>query len=217
MREVTISEAESRFAELLREVEYGESIAITRHGKTVAHLVPAVDHERPPRSYRELFLRCRTPAGVLKPTAVTEAFEAWSKRSGLAIPFQGVHCLRHSYAVHLLRSGLSLKTIGDILGHRREVLRDRLAGVGRQAGGVQAAGDRAVDAGPPRARRAAGRRSTAPRRRVQKACNRPQRKGTGTARSTAHGRRAASWSSSSARASSTTSRPETARSGNSHR
>ena len=72
----------------------------------------------PPRTYRELFLRCRTPTGVLKPTAVTEAFQAWSKRSGLAIPFQGAHCLRHSYAVHLLRSGLSLKTIGDLLGHR---------------------------------------------------------------------------------------------------
>ena len=72
----------------------------------------------PPRSYRELFLRGRTPTGVLKPTAVTEAFQAWSKRSGLAIPFQGPHCVRHSYAVHLLRSGLSLKTIGDLLGHR---------------------------------------------------------------------------------------------------
>ena len=47
-----------------------------------------------------------------------EAFQAWSKRSGLAIPFQGPHCVRHSYAVHLLRSGLSLKTIGDLLGHR---------------------------------------------------------------------------------------------------
>ena len=73
---------------------------------------------RTPRRYRELFLRCRTPTGVLKPTAVTEAFQAWSKRSGLAIPFQGAHCVRHSYAVHLLRSGLSLKTIGDLLGHR---------------------------------------------------------------------------------------------------
>ena len=47
----------------------------------------------PPRSYRELFLRCRTPTGLLKPTAVTEAFQAWSKRSGLAIPFQGAHCV----------------------------------------------------------------------------------------------------------------------------
>jgi site-specific recombinase XerD len=72
----------------------------------------------PPPIFREVFLRHRTPAGVLKPTAVTEAFQAWSKRSGLTIPFQGVHCLRHSYAVHLLRSGIPLKTIGDVLGHR---------------------------------------------------------------------------------------------------
>jgi site-specific recombinase XerD len=72
----------------------------------------------PPPTYRELFLRHRTPVGVLKPTAVTEVFQAWSKRSGLQIPFQGVHCLRHSYAVYLLRSGISLKTIGDLLGHR---------------------------------------------------------------------------------------------------
>lgn len=71
-----------------------------------------------PHSYRELFLRHRTPSGLLKPTAVTKAFQAWSRRSGLAIPFQGVHCLRHSYALYLLRSGLSLKTIGDLLGHR---------------------------------------------------------------------------------------------------
>jgi len=46
VREVPTTEAKSRFAELLRVVEYGESIAITRHGKPVAHLVPAVDHER---------------------------------------------------------------------------------------------------------------------------------------------------------------------------
>jgi integrase/recombinase XerD len=71
----------------------------------------------PPR-LRQLFLRCRTPAGVLKPTAITEVFQACSRRSGLSIPFQGVHCLRHSYATHLLRSGVSLKTIGDLLGHR---------------------------------------------------------------------------------------------------
>jgi site-specific recombinase XerD len=68
--------------------------------------------------FREVFLRCCTPAGVLKATAVTEAFQKWSRLSGLKIPFTGVHCLRHSYAVHLLRSGLSLKTIGDLLGHR---------------------------------------------------------------------------------------------------
>ena len=73
---------------------------------------------RPHLPYRELFLRVRAPYGPLKHTAVPEAFQAWSRRSGLEIPFQGPHCLRHSYAIHLLRQGISVKTIGDLLGHR---------------------------------------------------------------------------------------------------
>lgn len=68
--------------------------------------------------HRQVFLRLKAPGGVLKPTAVIEAFQAWSGRSGLEIPFKGVHCIRHSYALHLLRQGVPLKTIGDVLGHR---------------------------------------------------------------------------------------------------
>jgi integrase/recombinase XerD len=68
--------------------------------------------------FRQLFLRVKAPAGPLKPTGVIEAFQAWSRRSGLDIPYKGAHCLRHSYALHLLRSGESLKTIGDLLGHQ---------------------------------------------------------------------------------------------------
>jgi site-specific recombinase XerD len=77
-----------------------------------------VRHGRPPLPTRVLFLRVRPPAGVLKPTAVTEVFQTRAGRSGLAIPFQGPHCLRHSLAVQLLRAGVSLKAIGDVLGHR---------------------------------------------------------------------------------------------------
>jgi integrase/recombinase XerD len=73
---------------------------------------------RPEAHCREIFVRHRTPSGTLKPTAVSEVFQAWSRRSGLQIPFQGAHCIRHSFAVHLLRQGTSLKTIGDMLGHR---------------------------------------------------------------------------------------------------
>lgn len=73
---------------------------------------------RPDFPLRQIFVRHRNPSGILKPTAVIEAFQAWSHKSGLNIPYQGAHCLRHSYALHLLRRQIPLKTIGDILGHR---------------------------------------------------------------------------------------------------
>jgi site-specific recombinase XerD len=73
---------------------------------------------RLPLRHREVFLRVRAPAGPLLPTAVTNAFQTWTRRGRLAIPYQGPHCLRHSLAVHLLRQGTSIKAIGDLLGHR---------------------------------------------------------------------------------------------------
>lgn len=69
-------------------------------------------------AFRQLFLRLKAPGGPLKSTAVTEAFQAWARKSGLDIAFQGAYCLRHSYAVHALRCGLSMKSIADLLGHR---------------------------------------------------------------------------------------------------
>ena len=60
MREVRSTEVKSRFAELLRVVEHGESIVITRHGKTVTHLIPAVDRERASQKEAvERFRACR--------------------------------------------------------------------------------------------------------------------------------------------------------------
>src|SRR5712692_625713 len=75
-------------------------------------------HGRPVLDSRQMFLRGRAPAGTLKPTAVCNVFQIWALRSRLSIPFHGPHCLRHSFAVHLLRQGTPLKTIGDLLGHR---------------------------------------------------------------------------------------------------
>jgi integrase/recombinase XerD len=81
-------------------------------------LVQYLRHGRPQTSFRELFLRVRAPVGPLRHTGVNDAFEGCVKRSGLKLAFTGVHCLRHSFALHLLRQGFSLKTIGDLLGHR---------------------------------------------------------------------------------------------------
>ncbi|QYU67486.1 type II toxin-antitoxin system prevent-host-death family antitoxin [Leptolyngbya sp. 15MV] len=46
MREVQATEAKAHLAQLLTAVEQGESFAITRHGKAVAHLVPAAVAEQ---------------------------------------------------------------------------------------------------------------------------------------------------------------------------
>ena len=81
-------------------------------------LIDYLKNGRPSLSCREVFLRIRAPHGRLKPTAVTEAFQRQVRLSGMDIPYHGPHCLRHSYAVHLLRQGTSVKVIGDILGHR---------------------------------------------------------------------------------------------------
>jgi site-specific recombinase XerD len=86
--------------------------------EVLAALVKHLKRTPPPAPYRRVFLRMRAPLGILKPTAVTEAFQALVRKSGLSIPYQGPHCLRHSYAVNLLKNGTPLKTIGDILGHR---------------------------------------------------------------------------------------------------
>ena len=45
MREVQATSAKAHFAESLHTVEYGEMVAITRHGQAIAHLIPARDQE----------------------------------------------------------------------------------------------------------------------------------------------------------------------------
>ena len=49
MREVPATEAKTHLAQLLSSVEHGETIAITRHGRPIAHLVPAGAQERAAR------------------------------------------------------------------------------------------------------------------------------------------------------------------------
>ena len=67
--------------------------------------------------HREVFLASRAPYLPMKGTGVSEAFRKRVLRSNLDIALQGPHCLRHSYAVHLLRQGTTLKQISDLLGH----------------------------------------------------------------------------------------------------
>jgi integrase/recombinase XerD len=81
-------------------------------------LIAYLKEARPRTSCREIFLTAVAPIVPIRRQGVGYAFRFRVRQSGLDIPFRGVHCLRHSYATHLLRQGVPLKTIGDLLGHR---------------------------------------------------------------------------------------------------
>jgi prevent-host-death family protein len=46
MRSIQSAEAKARFSSLLDDVERGETIVITRHGKPIARIVPEIDDVR---------------------------------------------------------------------------------------------------------------------------------------------------------------------------
>jgi prevent-host-death family protein len=74
MREIQSSVAKAQFAELLDEVERGETVIITRHGKPIARLIPdeAARKERFDRAIATMKeLRKHT-----KPTTIEEII-AW--------------------------------------------------------------------------------------------------------------------------------------------
>lgn len=46
MRQIQSSEAKTHLPQLLDDVERGETIVITRHGRAIARLVPEIDKQR---------------------------------------------------------------------------------------------------------------------------------------------------------------------------
>lgn len=56
-RAVSASEANRNFSEVLRHVEQGETVAVTRHGRVVAHIVPTDDTKEAERKRRSAAMR----------------------------------------------------------------------------------------------------------------------------------------------------------------
>lgn len=81
-------------------------------------LIDYLRQARPETTRRELFLRMRAPFIPLQPASVHDVLEHRIKASGLHLPLFGTHVLRHSFATRLLQQGVSIKAIGDALGHR---------------------------------------------------------------------------------------------------
>jgi prevent-host-death family protein len=74
MKNLSASEAKAKFSELLDQVEQGETVAITRHGKVIAHILPdAAYRQERARKAIEGIIEARKTA----PRVTTEEILAW--------------------------------------------------------------------------------------------------------------------------------------------
>lgn len=73
---------------------------------------------RPRSNRREVFMTVLAPFRPLHSASVGGMVSRRLRTLGLTLPHYGAHTLRHACAAHLLAQGLSLKEIGDHLGHQ---------------------------------------------------------------------------------------------------
>jgi integrase/recombinase XerD len=66
----------------------------------------------------QLFLRIRSPIRAITHYGVIDIFHDRAARSGLPLDDASSYSLRHAFAMRLLRRGVGIKVIGDLLGHR---------------------------------------------------------------------------------------------------
>ncbi len=72
---------------------------------------------RPRSPHREVLLTLREPSRPVSVGALSTMTRKLQKRLGLKLKRYGSHVLRHACATHLLAQGLTLKEVGDHLGH----------------------------------------------------------------------------------------------------
>jgi integrase/recombinase XerD len=73
---------------------------------------------RPPSTCRQVFLRCRAPFERLKGSSdIGQLVRRATRRAGMELDHAGAHQLRHALAIDMLRQGLSLTEIGQMLRH----------------------------------------------------------------------------------------------------
>jgi len=77
-----------------------------------------IDIVRPPTPYPQLFIRLRSPRRPLTPSGIYHVVSQRFRDLGIQVAHRGPHALRHACATRLVAEGLTLKEIGDHLGHR---------------------------------------------------------------------------------------------------
>jgi len=82
-------------------------------------LLRYLEKGRPPSTHREIFLRVLPPHRPFRDGSILNCVTRARLRAAGVHPRgkKGPHAFRHARAVSLLRSGIPLKVIGDVLGH----------------------------------------------------------------------------------------------------
>lgn len=118
----------------LSDIDWRHERLQIRHAKTGAFsalpllrgpadaLLDYLRHGRPTTTARAVFLRSQAPYRALRNSTSLHGIVTRRLAAVGVFPTgkRGAHLLRHSRAVSLLRGGVPLKVIGDVLGHRAE-------------------------------------------------------------------------------------------------
>jgi len=115
----------------LQDIDWRRDVLRVRHSKTGTYselpllrevgeaVLGYLEKVRPRCVHREVFLRLRAPHRPFKEGSILSTItRARLKTAGITRQGKkGAHAFRHARAVSLLRSGVPLKVIGDVLGH----------------------------------------------------------------------------------------------------
>ena len=124
-----------RAAEIVRlrleDIDWRKDVLRVRHSKTGMHselpllrevgaaVLGYLQRARPRSKHREVFLRLHAPHRPFKYGSILYCVTSPRLKAAGITPEgrKGAHAFRHARAVSLLRSGVPLKVIGDVLGH----------------------------------------------------------------------------------------------------
>lgn len=115
----------------LEDIDWKSNVLRVHHTKTGTHselplltepgeaLLAYLEKARPRSTHREVFIRILAPHRPFKGGSILNCVTGARLRAAGVTPRgrKGPHAFRHARAVSLLRAGVSLKIIGDVLGH----------------------------------------------------------------------------------------------------